>query len=193
MGEIGDTGPMGAIGATGPTGPAGIGTLLCASTKEATILTCDNSGNPRTGVLLGANATQDGIPMAYPSLTLSYENGFPNTAWLLPKKVTITDLSLYIVTDQKHELTEQKITFFATIWISQKPDDIFVPLPDATVITTPLSGTLEPGSHVAATAHLKQPYQFTALTRFICIVGMTNETQKEQNISALINIGIVLQ
>ncbi|MDR0963022.1 MAG: hypothetical protein LBM60_00205, partial [Clostridium sp.] len=79
-----------------------------------------------------------------------------------------------------------------TIWVSKEPNDLFVPIPETTVFTPPLSGHLPVGSHVCANLCYSKPYKIEHPARILCIVGMSCETHTEQTLTGLLNVGILL-
>jgi hypothetical protein len=176
----------------GAPGVNGIGTLLTGNTLLPITLTCGNQGNPLTGVLLGAGEYQDAVPLVYPSLDFTFAGGFKNCAWLIPRSVAVSDLAFYFVTDREIDLGDQRVVLYATIWISQKPNDLFVPIPDTTVFTAPLIGHLPVGSNLAASLCYNKPIKIRHPARILCIVGMSCETHSEQTLTGLLNVGILL-
>jgi BclB C-terminal domain-containing protein len=160
--------------------------------KDPQALVCASNGAPQTGAMIGPGISQDGIPLAYPTLTISYENGFTNCAWSIPRESVITDISFYISTDKDYDLGEKSAIIFAQLWESKAPNDTFTPVKDSMVKTQPLSGAIPAGSHTSALLHLPEPYQIPAGTRLLYIVGIQCENENALAFSGLISGGIII-
>jgi BclB C-terminal domain-containing protein len=142
--------------------------------------------------MIGPGLSQDGIPLAYASLTLSYENGFTNCAWSIPRDSLITDISFYFSTDRDYDLGDKAAILFAQLWKSAAPDDTFVPIPGTQAKTQSVTGPITAGSHMSATLHLIEPCHITSGTRLLYIASIQCEDENAVTISGLISGGLTI-
>lgn len=157
LGATGPTGPIGGIGvtgftgATGPPGSLASSAVIPFSSGLPVSMTSATGGTPGLPTFLGfGGSVQDvnilGSPTGIIDLTGSPGLAL-NLSFCMPRAGIVTDMAAYFSTVVPLSLALTSITITAQLYESPVPDNIFVPVPGATLNLTPsLTGVLPAGT-----------------------------------------------
>ncbi|MEG0260055.1 MAG: exosporium glycoprotein BclB-related protein [Lysinibacillus sp.] len=174
-GATGFTGSTGATGDTGETGAAGGGALIPFSSGIPVKLTIDLFGLSGTPSLIGFGSSAPNISLIGTTIDLTGGHDvLLNFAFSVPRAGTITSLSAFFSTTAALAPIGEIITITAQLYASATPDNIFVPVPGATVTLAPsLTGIVSAGTTSSGiTTGLSIPV--TPQTRLLMVFSATS-------------------
>jgi BclB C-terminal domain-containing protein len=162
-GRRGARGPKGATGATGATGLQGVtgatGAAGATGATGATGAILMSGSGPTASTMTTTAGGLVGTVSELPPEGTSVNNGVtptggnidatdsPNEAESMPRNGTITSMSAYISTNVAESLVGSTLTITAQLYESTTPNDIFAPVPGATVTLAPaFTGVLPVGT-----------------------------------------------
>ncbi|MCE5293372.1 MAG: hypothetical protein LLF94_02000 [Chlamydiales bacterium] len=145
-GPTGATGPKGSTGAMGATGPAARAEMVIPFASGAPIaLSSYNNqgvGDPLTGSFIGFGKAESGYSVTSSTIDIS---GLSDYAFSIPRDGTITSLATYFSVNSPLVLTGTTVTVHAQLYASSTLDNIFTPVPGASVDLAPtLTGASVP-------------------------------------------------
>ena len=154
-GETGPTGPTGTTGATGPTGvtgPTGAtgvavgGAIIPYASGTPITVTTIAGGLVGTSGLLGFGNSVSGVSISGGTIDLTGASGtLLNFAFSVPRNGTLTAITAYFSTTVSLSLIGTPLTITAQLYRSTTPDNIFSPIPGASVNLL-LTGTITIGT-----------------------------------------------
>jgi len=145
-GPIGPTGSTGQIGPTGETGPAGNGSIIPFA-----------SGCPATLTTIGPGLAGCYCPVGFGNCTTILSalgptidaTNLANFGFSVPRDGIITSVAAYFSVTTAKALVASSITIRAQLYRSTTPNNIFTPIPTASVVLPPLSGIVSIGDSVS--------------------------------------------
>ncbi|MGL5415439.1 MAG: exosporium glycoprotein BclB-related protein, partial [Clostridium sp.] len=179
-----DTGypSRGPIGATGATGTCTCGTGTTGTTFAGSIIPYasgvvkgsasaqSGNGEPFFGTLLGFGGSQASINISNGQITSYYGSGIYSFAYSMPRDGCLTDISGYFTNEFAMALGTSTITLEGQVWASTQPNDVFRPVPGATVQLAPvMTGNVAAQSTYSGVEHLETPICFKAGDRILYI------------------------
>ena len=147
-GPTGATGSTGATGATGATGSNGSTSIIPLASGLPISLTTIAGGLAGIPAFIGFGSSAPGLTVLGSSIDLTNPSGtLSNFAFSMPRSGTITSLSAYFSTTAALSLLGSSITIRAQLYVSNTPNNIFIPIPSAVVNLSPaLTGTISIGT-----------------------------------------------
>ncbi|WP_425060453.1 exosporium glycoprotein BclB-related protein [Sporomusa carbonis] len=148
-GATGPTGATGATGDTGPTGPTGAGAIIPFASGTPITLTTVLGGTANTLGLIGFGSSTDGITLVGGTIDITGTGtgALLNFAFSAPRNGTITSIAAYFSTALALPLVGSTVTITAQLYSSTTPNNVFSPVPGATVTLSPsLTGMLPLGT-----------------------------------------------
>lgn len=138
VGPTGPTGPAGPAGIPGATGLAGSGAIIPYASGLPVALTTVLGGLANTNATMGFGNSTDGILLIGGLIDLSGSAGLNlDHAFSMPVDGTITSISAYFSTAAGVSLIGSTVSITAQLYSSTTPDNLFSPIPGATVTLAP--------------------------------------------------------
>ncbi|MBO1910188.1 hypothetical protein J4G37_36070, partial [Microvirga sp. 3-52] len=135
-------------GATGATGVAGSGAIIPFASGIPSVLTSILGGLVGTTSLVGFGSSASTVTTLGGNIDLTGAGGtLLNFAFSVPRAGTITSIAAYFSTTLALSLIGSSVTINAQLYRSSTPNNIFSPIPGATVTLAPsLTGLVSVGS-----------------------------------------------
>ncbi|HEY4348730.1 MAG TPA: exosporium glycoprotein BclB-related protein, partial [Gaiellaceae bacterium] len=97
----------------------------------------------------------------------------PNVAQTFPTDETITGITVYVSTSEAFDLLESEVTITAQLYTSTTPDNVFTPVPGASVTASPAFTGIGSLGTIASGIVTGLSIPVTAQTRGMLVVSAT--------------------
>lgn len=170
-GTDGGTGPTGDPGATGATGPPGAGAILSSSSGDPAVAATDLSGASGTVAVLPLSGSTSESNIAVTGGTIDLTG--ITTGQPVARDGTITSIAGFASLTVAQALIGTTVTQTISVWQSTTPDNVYTPIPGATVtLAPPLTGLVTIGT-VASGLLTSLSIPVTAGTNLIVVYAIT--------------------